>query len=121
MCKCVVHVFRFACASVSPTSNSLPSNYCFFLFKINLVSFRPRASEEAGDLRSLHHSNSSSSSTPPPAFDDINRSGSSEKTRDHTMRSQVANSSPVNFVRREKQQSDTVTKQIWTSQSESIR
>ena len=48
------------------------------VYLLLLVSFRPRASNEDGESRSLP-SSSSSSSTPPPAFDDIHRSAPSDR------------------------------------------
>ncbi|XP_045031615.1 phosphatidylinositol 4-phosphate 5-kinase type-1 gamma isoform X2 [Daphnia magna] len=83
------------------------------------VSFRPRASNEDGESRSLP-SSSSSSSTPPPAFEDVLRSGPSDRPREQPMaQTSRAGSKSVNVSG--KRQTEATVSRNWTSQAEAIR
>ncbi|XP_057373693.1 phosphatidylinositol 4-phosphate 5-kinase type-1 alpha-like isoform X7 [Daphnia carinata] len=87
--------------------------------KVPSLSFRPRASNEDGESRSLP-SSSSSSSTPPPAFEDVLRSGSSDRPREQPMaQTSRAGSKSANIST--KRQTETTVSRNWTSQAEAIR
>nr|CAH0105452.1 unnamed protein product [Daphnia galeata] len=84
----------------------------------NKVSFRPRASNEDGESRSLP-SSSSSSSTPPPAFEEVLRSGPSERSRDQSM-AQSRTGSKSASVPAKRHTEGNVTR-TWNSHAEAIR
>ncbi|KAK4015443.1 hypothetical protein OUZ56_030422 [Daphnia magna] len=87
--------------------------------KVPSLSFRPRASNEDGESRSLP-SSSSSSSTPPPAFEDVLRSGPSDRPREQPMaQTSRAGSKSVNVSG--KRQTEATVSRNWTSQAEAIR
>uniref|UniRef100_A0A0N8CAB0 Phosphatidylinositol 4-phosphate 5-kinase type-1 beta n=1 Tax=Daphnia magna TaxID=35525 RepID=A0A0N8CAB0_9CRUS len=86
--------------------------------KVPSLSFRPRASNEDGESRSLP-SSSSSSSTPPPAFEDVLRSGPSDRPREQPMaQTSRAGSKSVNVSG--KRQTEATVSRNWTSQAEAI-
>lgn len=82
------------------------------------MSFRPRASNEDGESRSLP-SSSSSSSTPPPAFEEVLRSGPSERSRDQSM-AQSRTGSKSASVPAKRHTEGNVTR-TWNSHAEAIR
>lgn len=87
-----------------------------------LVSFRPRASNDDGESRSLP-SSSSSSSTPPPAFEEVLRSGPSDKLRNHSaiQSGVVGKLSSSNSAPRRERHSEGIGSKSLSSQAEAIR
>ncbi|XP_046439240.1 phosphatidylinositol 4-phosphate 5-kinase type-1 gamma-like isoform X1 [Daphnia pulex] len=83
------------------------------------VSFRPRASNEDGESRSLP-SSSSSSSTPPPAFEEVLRSGPAERSRDQPSIVQGRTGSKSVSAPAKRSTETTVTR-TWNSHAEAIR
>ncbi|XP_057373688.1 phosphatidylinositol 4-phosphate 5-kinase type-1 alpha-like isoform X5 [Daphnia carinata] len=105
--------------ATSVTDSAAPANYDQLATSQESVSFRPRASNEDGESRSLP-SSSSSSSTPPPAFEDVLRSGSSDRPREQPMaQTSRAGSKSANIST--KRQTETTVSRNWTSQAEAIR
>ncbi|XP_046439244.1 phosphatidylinositol 4-phosphate 5-kinase type-1 gamma-like isoform X5 [Daphnia pulex] len=82
------------------------------------VSFRPRASNEDGESRSLP-SSSSSSSTPPPAFEEVLRSGPAERSRDQPSIVQGRTGSKSVSAPAKRSTETTVTR-TWNSHAEAI-
>ncbi|KZS16288.1 Phosphatidylinositol 5-phosphate 4-kinase [Daphnia magna] len=105
--------------ATSVTDSAAPANYDQLAVSQESVSFRPRASNEDGESRSLP-SSSSSSSTPPPAFEDVLRSGPSDRPREQPMaQTSRAGSKSVNVSG--KRQTEATVSRNWTSQAEAIR
>lgn len=104
--------------ATSVTDSAAPANYDQLAVSQESVSFRPRASNEDGESRSLP-SSSSSSSTPPPAFEDVLRSGPSDRPREQPMaQTSRAGSKSVNVSG--KRQTEATVSRNWTSQAEAI-
>ncbi|XP_046648869.1 phosphatidylinositol 4-phosphate 5-kinase type-1 alpha-like isoform X10 [Daphnia pulicaria] len=87
--------------------------------KVPSLSFRPRASNEDGESRSLP-SSSSSSSTPPPAFEEVLRSGPVERSRDQPSIVQGRTGSKSVSAPAKRSTETTVTR-TWNSHAEAIR
>ncbi|XP_046439254.1 phosphatidylinositol 4-phosphate 5-kinase type-1 alpha-like isoform X14 [Daphnia pulex] len=87
--------------------------------KVPSLSFRPRASNEDGESRSLP-SSSSSSSTPPPAFEEVLRSGPAERSRDQPSIVQGRTGSKSVSAPAKRSTETTVTR-TWNSHAEAIR
>ncbi|XP_046648866.1 phosphatidylinositol 4-phosphate 5-kinase type-1 alpha-like isoform X7 [Daphnia pulicaria] len=105
--------------ATSVTDSAAPANYDQLAISQESVSFRPRASNEDGESRSLP-SSSSSSSTPPPAFEEVLRSGPVERSRDQPSIVQGRTGSKSVSAPAKRSTETTVTR-TWNSHAEAIR
>ncbi|XP_046439246.1 phosphatidylinositol 4-phosphate 5-kinase type-1 alpha-like isoform X7 [Daphnia pulex] len=105
--------------ATSVTDSAAPANYDQLAISQESVSFRPRASNEDGESRSLP-SSSSSSSTPPPAFEEVLRSGPAERSRDQPSIVQGRTGSKSVSAPAKRSTETTVTR-TWNSHAEAIR
>ncbi|XP_046439249.1 phosphatidylinositol 4-phosphate 5-kinase type-1 alpha-like isoform X10 [Daphnia pulex] len=104
--------------ATSVTDSAAPANYDQLAISQESVSFRPRASNEDGESRSLP-SSSSSSSTPPPAFEEVLRSGPAERSRDQPSIVQGRTGSKSVSAPAKRSTETTVTR-TWNSHAEAI-